>query len=242
MNVLVVSDIHGNWPALRAVLDDADGEYGALASCGDMVGAIPFNARVLREIDNRATYAVRGNHDSRLLPQYIYDPTHEAARLEAELVDENLNGMHRNIVRDMPERVDTPHLVMAHSRPFIYRDDGYPHNGFAEGDTGTVKGEFTRIGPHLDGRCCFVGHTHDQAMLDCNRFAGQSGLVVNPGSVGQPWDGEAEYAIVNIAHNECELYSVEYNHDEVYEAFEEVGFDPDLSRKPAGRHRRGSMR
>src|SRR5579871_6285763 len=63
--LLILSDIHGNWPALEAVLE-AEPDFTDVVFCGDVVDYGPFPVECLRWIAGHARPAVRGNHDNAL--------------------------------------------------------------------------------------------------------------------------------------------------------------------------------
>jgi hypothetical protein len=65
MKLLVLSDIHGNWPALQAVLGAEPG-WDEVAFCGDVVDYGPFPVECLRWVADHAERGVRGNHDNAL--------------------------------------------------------------------------------------------------------------------------------------------------------------------------------
>ena len=63
MKLLILSDIHGNWPALEAVLA-AEPQHDAVVFCGDVVDYGPQPVECLRWVMRNVTRAVRGNHDN----------------------------------------------------------------------------------------------------------------------------------------------------------------------------------
>jgi protein phosphatase len=65
MKLLVLSDIHANWPALKAVLQEEAG-YDAVAFCGDVVGYGPCPVECVRWLRDQPGHAVRGNQDNAL--------------------------------------------------------------------------------------------------------------------------------------------------------------------------------
>lgn len=77
MKLLVLSDIHGNWPALQAVQEEAD----AIVCLGDIVAYGPFPRECVAWVRERAAHVVRGNHDTALA--YRVDP--RAAGFKREL-------------------------------------------------------------------------------------------------------------------------------------------------------------
>jgi len=211
VQAIVVSDIHANRPALEAVLDDMP-QHDLFLCAGDLCGILGWNDWVIETIRGQADHVVFGNHDARVREDFAYAPSFPAAHDEHALVTEQawLNSLPDRVVLDEGQGV-----VLAHSRPFYFRDPGYPFHGFAQDDRGIEPCDFTRVGPHLDGRAAFLGHTHEQHAVDCDGFEGQSGLVLNPGSAGVPWYGDAEYAVVDLETQEYDLHRVGYDTDAV---------------------------
>jgi hypothetical protein len=65
LKLLILSDLHGNWPALEAVLA-AEESWDAVACCGDLVDYGPNPAECVRWVAKNAEFRVRGNHDNAL--------------------------------------------------------------------------------------------------------------------------------------------------------------------------------
>jgi predicted phosphodiesterase len=63
LKLLILSDIHGNWPALEAILK-TEPEWDAVAFCGDVVDCGPIFVECLRWVAEQAEHCVRGNHDN----------------------------------------------------------------------------------------------------------------------------------------------------------------------------------
>ena len=63
MKLLILSDIHANWPALEAVLN-AEADYDTIAFCGDVVDYGPHPVECVRFIAREADFVVRGNQDN----------------------------------------------------------------------------------------------------------------------------------------------------------------------------------
>jgi putative phosphoesterase len=225
--ITAIADTHGNLPALEAVLEQPDVcDSDAIYHAGDSIGILGFNDDVVETLREDTRYNVVGNHDLRVLPRAAYSPSFPAAHDEMRITTSQLGEEHIEHLQSLPDRVSNDDVVLAHARPFFMRDPGFPVHGYAQGDTGLDAREFTRIGPHLDGRVAIVGHTHDQHAVDCSKFEGQSGLVLNPGSVGVPWFGEASYAIVDLDTQEYELCSVPFDNDAVEERLRELDSPP----------------
>ena len=186
-------DVHGNLPALEAVLDDCPADRFLLG--GDHVGfgAWPREtAERLRQLDAEW---IRGNVDRWLVdapdaPEAMRDVIERSRELAGkELCDE---------LAALPESTARGNTLYCHASPLSDMDSFYPepHDTDAERLMGV---EAERV---------VFGHTHLQFMRE-----GPGGIeLVNPGSVGIPLDGDrrAAYAIVGD-HGEVGLRRVEYD-------------------------------
>jgi predicted phosphodiesterase len=192
----LIADIHGNFVSLQAVLADA-GRRGAdrIVCLGDVAATGPQPVEAIEAIAALGCDVVQGNTD-----EWLVEPSDEAVEdddtrriLEIDLwVREQLRPQHLEILRGFAPVVQLGDLVGYHGSPRANDDVILPT---------TSDLELARM---LDGYTAPVlagGHTH-LAML---RRHGQS-LVVNPGSVGMPFEHVpnagfrnppwAEYAIV----------------------------------------------
>jgi len=178
----VLYDVHGNLPALEAVLADASGADGFLLG-GDYAtaGAWPRETvERLKQLDG-ATW-IRGNADRWLVdrsdaPEAIAPIAERCAELLGDELVRELSGL--------PETTTIDGTLYCHASPRSDMESFFPEPG--DGDAELLLGVETR-------RVVF-GHTH----LAFER-SGPGGIqLVNPGSVGMPWDGDhrAAYALVH---------------------------------------------
>jgi len=222
--IAVVSDIHANRPALEVVLDDIeDRDIETIFCAGDIIGILGWNEWTVNTIRDIADQTVFGNHDARIRSDFAFTPSFPAARDEMALVAEQLNDEHIEWLSSLPDRIATDTYILSHSRPVYQRDPGYPFHGFAQGDYGVRPRDFTAYGSHIGDRVAMMGHTHEQHGLDCSKFPGQSGTMINPGSVGAPWDSDARYATVNLNTQEYDLHQIEYDNSRVRRRLDDVG-------------------
>ncbi len=186
MKLLILSDIHANWPALEAVLR-AEGSWDAVAFCGDVVDYGPNPVECLRWIAGHAEFRVRGNHDNAL--GYGVDCRCMGSFREAAVAT---RAWHRTLLapddfaflRSLPTigwfEWGGRHFRMAHATP---QGDLFEYLAPNEWDQ-RVK----------DLECDYVvlGHTHIQDMRRVGRL-----IVLNPGSVGLNRDGSGKacYAV-----------------------------------------------
>ncbi|WP_226013281.1 metallophosphoesterase family protein [Halomicrobium salinisoli] len=208
MQIGLISDIHGNLPALEAVLSDMPA-VDEIACIGDVVGYNPWPAACVDRVREVAAVTVQGNHDRTVRTPETYRGNRMAhAGLEHaldELSEEQLSWLD-----DLPRTatVADDRFLLVHDHPDV--QDRY-----------VMPEAFSGLWSYLDGRSGLVlGHTHVQhEETDGDR------LLVNPGSVGQPRDGDprAAYAVLDTDAVTVALHRVEYDVDRVIRAVEEAG-------------------
>ena len=185
MKILIISDIHANYPALQTILEK-DGTYDKLIFLGDVIDYGPNPKECLKFIKENADFFVRGNHDNAL--GYNVDCNsmgtfHEYSIATREwhktLLDEN----DKHFLRSMPvlskAYLDNKTFFLAHASP--------------KGDISKYLNEDEIISEinEIVADYILVGHTHVQYKKDLEYT-----LIVNPGSVGLARDGgQACYAV-----------------------------------------------
>lgn len=191
MRYAIISDIHGNLEALRAVLADAEGRADAFLCLGDVVGYGADPNACLDLVGERCEAAVAGNHEhgvAGLMDLAWFNPF---ARAAAEWTRERLSGEAHAWLRALPLVRVVGEATLVHGSPIEpeawhylqLADEGFE----AFGAFGT--------------RLCFVGHSHVPATwaegsgsrehdLQPADLALEPGsrYIVNVGSVGQPRD------------------------------------------------------
>jgi putative phosphoesterase len=194
MRVGLVSDIHANRVALRAVFSDMP-DVDALVCAGDVVGYNPWPAACVEAVRERGVPTVMGNHDRAVVTGTGFG-ANSMADAGVRYAREALGEAHTEWLAGLPaeRHCFDGRLKIVHGHP----DDP---------DRYTYPALFSeRL---LDGEDVLVmGHTHVQHH---ERY--DSGLVVNPGSVGQPRDGDprAAYAVVDLDAMAVEEHPVEYD-------------------------------
>lgn len=206
MKLGVISDVHGNRVALEAVLADMPAVDG-LVCAGDVVGYNPWHADCVEEIRERDVPTVQGNHDRAVAADGAPHFNHMALA-GVEHAREQLSADQRQWLDSLPleRHVADGRVKVVHGHP----DDP---------DHYTRPHEFSPA--LLDGEDVLVmGHTHVQ-----HHESYDEGIVLNPGSVGQPRDGDpkAAYAVLDLEETTVEERRVGYDTDAVIEAVEEAG-------------------
>jgi putative phosphoesterase len=200
MKLLILSDIHGNWPALEAVLR-AEPDFDAVAFCGDVVDYGPCPIECIRWLRGHADHLVRGNHDNALafdldcqcmgsFRQYSLATRAWHRTLVSEADREFLRGMP---TLDWFE-CGGKHFRMAHATP---QGDLFEYLPMDQWDE-RVRG--------LDADFVLLGHTHVQGARKFGNIT-----VVNPGSVGLARDGGGQACYAVFAGGQMELKRVHYD-------------------------------
>lgn len=200
MKLLILSDIHGNWPALEAVLA-AEPDNCAVAFCGDVVDYGPHPVRCLRWVAGHARYRVRGNHDNALgfgvdcRSMGTFREFSMATRSWHKLL---LDGSDRKFLRSLPTldwfECCGKHFRMAHATP---QGDLFEYLSMDQWG-GRISG--------LPEDFILLGHTHIQGE---RKFGGTT--VVNPGSVGLARDGSGEACYAVFDGDRVELKRIPYD-------------------------------
>lgn len=202
----ILSDIHGNLPALEAVLDDARSRgCNRFISLGDVAGYHAQPGECIDLLRQHDVINIMGNHDSYLSS----DVNCPRSKVVADIID-----YQRTIVT-------TSQLEwLRKSRPF-YREDSslYVHGGPDDPQDQYLYA----VGAHTipeDVERLFSGHTHVQVLFDFGRK-----VYCNPGSVGQPRDGDPRAAYAIVDGEKISLHRVSYDIDKTVFAMKSAGFD-----------------
>jgi putative phosphoesterase len=206
MKLGLVSDIHGNKVALDAVLADMPRVDG-LVCAGDVVGYNPWHGECVDAVRERDIPTVSGNHDREVVADGGFG-FNSMAGAGVDHARETLTDSQLEWLSTLPDRRRTAdgRVRIAHGHP------EYP-------DRYTYPREFS---PELldDEDVLVLGHTHVQGH---EQF--EEGVVVNPGSVGQPRDGDprAAYAVLDLDTLSVTEHRVKYDIERVRDAVQNVG-------------------
>ncbi len=209
MKVGLISDVHSNRVALEAVLEDMP-EVDELYCAGDVVGYNPWPADCVDLLRERGVPTVMGNHDAAVAAETPFR-FNGMAKAGVEHAKAQLSGEQLEWLASLPgERLECDGRVkLVHGHPDD--PDRYTRYTYPREFSGRMLG---------DEDVLVLGHTHVQG---AEQFA--EGIVVNPGSVGQPRDGDprAGYAVVDFDALTVETCRVEYDIEAVQEAVDEAG-------------------
>lgn len=222
MPYLIVSDIHGNYEALEAVLEDARGRYDRILCLGDLVGYGADPNQVARWARADAVSVIRGNHDRACTGTDPLENFNPAARASAFWTRGALTPDNWSYLEHLPPG------------PFRVTPEDAPEGGFdlvhgspLDEDEYLVDVDDVQfLGDYLDTKLTFFGHTHVQGgfLLGARKVKRLTPdrtvqlepdyyYLINPGSVGQPRDGDprAAYAIYTPEDRTVEYRRVPYD-------------------------------
>lgn len=229
MAILVLTDIHANFVALQAVLEHA-GAVDGLWCLGDTVGYGPEPNECMAMMRERAGKLLVGNHDLGCLGTISLDKFNREARIANEWNGSQLTPENRECLMGLSplEQVDEI-VTLAHASP---RDPVWEYVL----DEDTALGSFE----HFDTQVCFVGHTHQPAIYQLHpdrisyrvphdgmvlRLNPDCRYIINPGSVGQPRDGDsrAGWALYNPQKTTVTFRRSPYNIRRTQQLMKDVG-------------------
>ena len=228
MRYLILSDIHSNWEALEASLEAVKGRYDQAVCCGDIVGYGADPNRAVEWVRANAMAVVRGNHDKACCGIDDAEDFNSVARAAALWTRNQLTLENLNYIRQLP--AGPVQIEVAGSQ----KDFQVVHGSLSDED------EYVMAPPdaaaemgRLPLQVTFFGHTHVQggfvsrggvakalrpgydAGVSSRRLEIEEGekYLLNPGSIGQPRDGDNRAALVIYTPGEgaVEYWRIPYN-------------------------------
>jgi putative phosphoesterase len=195
VRVAAISDIHGNLPALEAVLAEIDVEgVDAIAVAGDTAHG-PWPAEVVDLLVDRGAHCVRGNADREVIERS------DRYGLLAQWSADRLGERRLAVVRSWPLTVELQvglgRVLVCHSTP-MSDDPIYTRI--------TPDDELVAIFASVDADVLLCGHTH----MQYDRTLTSGLRIVNPGSVGMPYEG-ARGAYWALIGSDVEFRRAEYD-------------------------------
>ena len=238
MRYLILSDIHSNLAALDAVLLDA-GSFDEIWCMGDLVGYGPEPNECIQRIREFPHTCVAGNHDWGALGKLDIDDFNDRARRACLWTRSELNQSSWEYLDALEERQVRGDFTIVHGSPrhaiweYLFRPD-------------VADESFV----HFDTSFCLVGHTHvpvlftkthpsrptivgelPRAGIALDLAGGR--LIINPGGVGQPRDGDhrAAFAILDSETMVLEHRRVAYPVEVTQHKMEKAGLPDSLIRR-----------
>ena len=236
MRYAVISDLHANLQALQAVLSSIDSKSVDQIVClGDVVGYNANPNECITLIQERNVPTVCGNHDA--VACGIEDPLgfNPVAYSAAMWTREALQPRNTAWLTTLPVNLCLEHMLAAHGtpndhNPYMFRwEDTRPYYAYVE-----------ECGVSL----CFFGHTHCPGIFSsdgtymadddgCFKILEGKTFFINPGSVGQPRDGDcrAAYGLMDTDSLTYQLIRVPYPVKEAADRVVAAGLDDFLAER-----------
>jgi predicted phosphodiesterase len=202
MRIAVISDIHGNWHALEAVLEAVEAQRPDEVWClGDLVGYGPRPNRCTTVTGGRVDLCLAGNHDLGVLGTIDIGDFSPGALESARWTREVLEPEPRAYLEPLEPTAERPGVQMFHASPL---DPIWDYVLTQEGALASLRATTAPV--------VMVGHSH-VALAVLEHPDGVSGglapggtevdltqgrWLLNPGSVGQPRDGDARAAFLML--------------------------------------------
>ena len=210
MRLAIISDIHGNLPALKAVLNDINSRaIDQIVCLGDLVDFAPWPNEVIKLIRKSKIMTIMGNHDERIAFDLPIVPLSKHSKKETIAREQAINHSKKTVTEENKAYlaslqksiiIEYQNLILhfTHASPesideYLYEDDESLEERLLSVNTDVL----------------LIGHTH----LSYIRNFGNK-KVVNPGSVGRSKepDRKAAYSIVEVTPNSvtAEIVKVDY--------------------------------
>ncbi len=218
MRIAILADIHANLAAFEAVMDDIEAKGGVdeYWCLGDIIGYGPDPGECIKLLRQLNFICISGNHDlgaiGKLELSYFNPTAAEACRWTAA----RLNPVDVRYLEDLPATVQKGDFLLVHGSPLEPALEYVISTGIAAKNFSFFKSKY-----------CLVGHTHAPLAFKeegntCTSITlstgiglvlGEKRMIINPGGVGQPRDGDprASYAIYESEGRMLRLYRVEYD-------------------------------
>jgi predicted phosphodiesterase len=222
MRILVLSDLHSNVTALDAVLDAVKGRWDRSVCLGDVVGYGPDPNEVTARLQKLGTQTIRGNHDKAVTGLMPTDDFNPVAKSAVDWTRAQLKPEYFRWLSTLPQGpLASDGIVLVHGA--LQDEDEYVFTP-AQALDGLLDST---------AEVTFFGHTHHQggfsyldSQLEVLQIRPRTGeafaalriepprrYLLNPGSIGQPRDGDprAAFAIADLEHQVVEFWRVPYD-------------------------------
>ena len=195
MNILIISDIHGNYPALAAVSRTvAPLNCAYVLNCGDCLVYAPFPNETIDWLRHNRVFSIRGNTDDRVIKllkgKSLTKPAKPEKRIMYTSTATALTAENRSYLLGLKKKKI---LRLGHVSAGLYHGSPADHEEFLTADTPDKR--FKELAKETSCEIVITGHSHSPY----HREAGGVHFV-NPGSVGRMMDGrpDASFAVLQL--------------------------------------------
>ena len=222
MKIAVLSDIHGNVEALKAIMRELEMEnIKNVIIAGDIVGECPDNDEVIEIVKELNPWIIKGNKEKYILDYHSGETKKwkEYKQMAAMVwAYENMNKDSIEYIKTLPEEVIV-NLEGADAIRVVHGSPGYNSKGIYEEDFPQI---LHKVAESIEENTLICGHTHCQWVREVN-----GKLILNPGAIGVFFNKErkAQYAMLTSEKGKWsgELRTVDFDIDILEKRFIESG-------------------
>ncbi len=228
MLIGIISDVHGNLPALEVVLGELkELKVDQVVCLGDTVGYGPFPNECVDLVRERCTVVLKGNHDSGLIGETPLDDFNQHGLSAILWSQKTVDPEKLEYLRGLPLTSVREGITLAHASPL--EPETWRYILTMEAAEESFKA--------FDTNLCFIGHTHVPVIIgedsSINRYRKKGRFIINVGSVGQPRDGnpDAAFGMYDTSHRSFKLARIPYDIKKTAEAIRSVGLPDFLAKR-----------
>ena len=217
MKIALISDIHGNFDALKAAAREIERQQvDRIYSLGDVIGYGAEPEACVSWVDSNCDGCLTGNHEMMLLNGMDHDQCTPEVCKSVEWT-KNIIGDHaKSIISLWPMALTISDMILVHASPHCPEMFNYIMGFFDSQKAFEVMKE----------EVCFFGHTHYAAVIEENRSGNpkyhknpfeislEKGkrYLLNVGSIGQPRnnDPDAQWMIYDMDQRKCSFHKTFY--------------------------------
>ena len=230
MHYAIIADIHANLAAFTAVLEDIERKGGVdeIWCLGDIVGYGPDPHQCIEVLQRYNHVCVAGNHDWAAIGKLDVSWFNPFAATACKWTAQQLNPDDIEYLESLPTTIEKDDFLLVHGSPMEHILEYIISTGIA-----------ARNFAYLQSKFCLVGHSHVPVVFkeengSClplqfspgiGLMLGENRMIINPGGVGQPRDGDprASYAIYDSESRIIRLYRIPYDIGETQDKMMQAG-------------------
>jgi len=226
MKIAIISDIHANWQALEAVLEDIKNQKCEKILClGDLAMAGPEPVKVINFVKKQNWTLIQGNTDKMIAeftPEIIDSMKDKFPVMANALLDDIkiISDEQKLFLKNLPEKqslnIEGIKILMVHGSPRRNNEDILPDTPIKELEE-IIKG--------VDEDLIFCGHTH----VPCGFQTNSKKTIVNVGSVGRPMTSNPQscYVIADINNGSFSIEHrlIDYDRETASKIMKDRNFD-----------------
>jgi putative phosphoesterase len=212
MKFAVISDIHSNLHALQAAQERIEeNEVEIIVCAGDIVGYGAFPNECCEIVRKLATHCIFGNHEVSALTRdtiWMNPYAAKASKWTSDVLNQDSRDYLVSLEQSSKFETAGTRVAMHHGSiesvvEYVYEDDARDS-----------------MLSSVDADILILGHTHIPYM---KKFG--SGLILNPGSVGQPRDGDprGSLAVIDSEASTCSIIRFDYDIESAWTAIVSAG-------------------